>query len=114
MAKINVKGTEVITLLHEQEDYISLTDMAKHKNASATGYVISRWLSARYTIDFMGIGEKVNNPDFNVVEFNNIKNESGTHGYVLTTKQWIERTSSAGIIAKPGRYHSADGYSSRG
>ena len=73
MAKINVKGTEVTIVTVEEWDYISLTDMVKHKNASATGYVISRWLSARYTIDFMGIWEKVNNPDFNVVESTTLK-----------------------------------------
>ena len=82
---INVKGTEIILLSHKKDDYISLTDMAKFKNAEATGYVISRWLSARYTIDFVGIWERINNPDFNVVEFNNIKNESGTNGFVLTS-----------------------------
>jgi hypothetical protein len=106
MAKISVHGTDVVMLSHRKEDYISLTDMAKYKNAEATGYVISRWLSARYTIDFVGIWEKVNNPDFNVVEFNNIKGESGSNGYVLTTKQWVERTNAIGIIAKPGRYNS--------
>jgi len=106
MAKIIVKDTEIVLYKKEQKDYISLTDMAKHKNPDATGYVISRWLSARYTIDFMGIWESVNNPDFNVVEFNNIKNESGSTGYVLTTKQWIERTNAIGINARPGRYNS--------
>jgi len=100
---INVKGTEIILLSHKKDDYISLTDMAKYKNAEATGYVISRWLSARYTIDFVGIWEHINNPDFNVVEFNNIKNESGANGFVLTSKQWIEKTNATGIIAKPGR-----------
>ena len=101
---INVQGTEIILLSHRKDDYISLTDMAKFKNAEATGYVISRWLSARYTIDFVGIWERINNSDFNVVEFNNIKNESGTNGFVLTSKQWIEKTNAIGIIAKPGRY----------
>jgi len=101
---INVKGTEIILLSHRKDDYISLTDMAKFKNAEATGYVISRWLSARYTIDFVGIWERINNPDFNVVEFNNIRNEGGTNGFVLTSKQWIEKTNAIGIIAKPGRY----------
>ena len=101
---INVQGTEIILLSHKKDDYISLTDMAKYKNAEATGYVISRWLSARYTIDFVGIWERINNPNFNVVEFNNIKNESGTNGFVLTSKQWIEKTNAIGIIAKPGRY----------
>jgi hypothetical protein len=101
---INVQGTEVVLLSHKKEDYISLTDMARYRNAEATGYVISRWLSARYTINFIGVWEKVYNPDFNIVEFNNIKNESGVNGYVLTSKQWIEKTNAIGIIAKPGRY----------
>jgi len=100
----NVQGTEISVLMHRQDDYISLTDMAKYKNAEATGLVISHWLSTRYTVEFMGVWEKINNPDFNVTEFSNIKNESGSNGYVLTSKQWIEKTNAIGIIAKPGRY----------
>ena len=102
--KIIVEGTEIILLSHQKEDYISLTDMAKHKNAEATGLVISHWLSTRYTIRFMGIWEQINNPNFNVTEFGNIKSESGDNGFVLTSKQWIERTNAIGITAKPGRY----------
>ena len=101
---INVQGAEVIMLLHKKEDYISLTDMAKYKNAELTGYVISRWLSTRYTIDFMGIWEKLNNPSFNVIEFDNIKNQSGSNSFVLTSKQWIEKTNAIGIMARSGRY----------
>jgi hypothetical protein len=78
--------------------------MAKYKNADATGLVISHWLSTRYTVEFMGIWEKINNPNFNVTDFSNIRNESGSHGYVLTSKQWIEKTNAIGIISKPGRY----------
>ena len=100
----NVQGTEISVFTHRQDDYISLTDMAKYKNAKATGLVISHWLSTRYTVEFMGVWEKINNPDFNVTEFSNIKNESGSNGYVLTSKQWIEKTNAIGIISKPGRY----------
>jgi hypothetical protein len=64
---ITVQKTEIILLSHKKEDYISLTDMARYRNAEAMGYIISRWLSVRYTIDFIGIWEKVSNPDFNVV-----------------------------------------------
>ena len=85
--KITVRGTEIMLFSHKKEDYISLTDMAKYKNTEATGYVISRWLSARYSIDFLGIWEQLNNPNFNIVEFNNIKSESGTNGFVLTAKR---------------------------
>jgi len=102
--KIIVEGTEIILLSHQKEDYISLTDMAKFKNAETTGLVISHWLSTRYTIRFMGIWEQINNPNFNVTGFGNIKNESGDNGFVLTSKQWIERTNAIGITAKPGRY----------
>ncbi len=102
--KIIVEGAEINLLSQQKEDYISLTDMAKFKNAEATGVVISHWLSTRYTIRFMGIWEQINNPNFNVTEFGNIKNESGDNGFVLTSKQWIERTNAIGITAKPGRY----------
>ena len=101
---INVKGTEIILLLHKKDDYISLTDMAKFKNAEATGLVIAHWLSTRYTVDFLGIWERVNNPNFNVTEFGNIRNETGTNGFILSSKQWIEKTNAIGIISKPGRY----------
>jgi hypothetical protein len=74
--KMKVAGSEITVLKSEQEDYISITDIARHKNPEATGLVISHWLSTRYTIEFMGLWEKLHNPDFNVTEFRNIKNES--------------------------------------
>ena len=85
-------------------DYLSLTDMAKYRNAEATGLVISHWLSTRYAIDYLGIWERVNNPDFNLTEFSNIRSQSGTNGFVLSCKQWIERTNAKGIISTAGRY----------
>ena len=101
---VTVQGTEIVILIQNNGDYISLTDMAKYKNAEATGLVISHWLSTRYTVEFMGAWERLHNPDFNVTEFSNIKNESGSNGYVLTSKQWIKKTNAIGIAAKPGRY----------
>jgi hypothetical protein len=102
--KIEVIGSDVAFFNEGSEDYISLTDLAKHKNAEYTGVVISHWLSTRYTVEFMGIWEKVNNPDFNLTEFSYIRNESGSNGYVLSAKQWIEKTNAIGIISKAGRY----------
>ncbi len=102
--KINVKGNTIAILKSKDEDYISLTDIAKHKNPNATGLVISHWLSTRYTIDFMGLWEKMHNPDFNVTEFSNIRNESGSNGFVLSSKNWINTTNAIGIISKAGRY----------
>lgn len=101
---IDVNGTIVTIYQKNSNDYISITDLARHKNPDYTGQVISHWISTRYTIEFMGIWERVNNPDFNVTEFSYIRNESGSNGFVLSTKQWIEKTNAIGIISKAGRY----------
>jgi len=103
---LKVSNFEIVTFSQNSEDFISLTDMAKFKNAETTGLVISHWLSTRYTVEFMGLWERMNNPVFNVTEFSNIKNESGSNGFVLSAKQWIEKTNAVGIISKPGRYGS--------
>jgi len=86
--QINVLSTSVTIYQQKKEDFISLTDIARHKNPDATGLVISHWLSTRYTIEFMGLWEKIHNPDFNVTEFRNIKNEAGSNGFVLSSKSW--------------------------
>lgn len=101
---IDVLSTQVAFYRHREEDFISLTDIARHKNSESTGLVISHWMSNRTTIEFMGVWEKLNNPDFNVTEFRNIRNESGSNGFILSTKNWIEKTNAVGIEAKPGRY----------
>ena len=95
---IQVGDDEGVIIKQQAEDYISLTDMARYKNAEATGLVISHWLSTRYAVYFLGIWERINNPDFNVTEFSNIRMEAGTNGFVLTSKQWIERTNAIGIV----------------
>lgn len=99
-----VKNINIAYRSQNDADYISLTDMAKFKNKETTGLVISHWLSTRYTVEFLGIWEQIHNPDFNVTEFRNIKNESGSNGYVLSGKQWISKTNAIGVISKPGRY----------
>lgn len=101
---IEVNGGEVVVIQQDSSEYISLTDMAKHKNAEATGVVISHWLSTRYAIDFLGIWERFHNPNFNVTEFRNIRMEAGSNGFVLTTKQWMEKTNAIGIVSTAGRY----------
>ncbi|MBR3647758.1 MAG: KilA-N domain-containing protein [Paludibacteraceae bacterium] len=101
---IQIKGSDVVIYRQQSDDYISLTDMARYKNAEATGLVISHWLSTRFAVDFLGIWEQINNPNFNITEFSNIRLDAGTNGFVLTSKQWIERTNSIGIVATPGRY----------
>jgi hypothetical protein len=106
--KITVQGIEVTVSSAKQDDrdYISLTDIARHKNAEATGVVIGNWLRTRYTLEFMGVWEKIHNPNFNVLEFEYIKNQSGSNSFTLSGKQWIEKTNAMGLLAKMGRYNS--------
>ena len=101
---ITIKGRDITVLKSNKEDYISVTDIAKYKNPQATGLVISHWLSTRYTIEFMGLWEKMHNLNFNVTEFRNIKNESGSNGFVLSAKNWLNSTNAIGIVSKAGRY----------
>ncbi|MEI7426078.1 MAG: KilA-N domain-containing protein [Candidatus Moraniibacteriota bacterium] len=103
--KIIVGGLDVVVFKQKNEDYISLTDIAKHKNSEA-GLVISHWLSTRFAIEFMGIWERMNNPNFKVTEFSNFKNQSGANGFVLSVQQWVNKTNAIGIFATRGRYNS--------
>lgn len=78
--------------------------MAKFKNREATGIVIANWLSTKYTIQFIGAWERVHNSNFNVMEFNNIKNEAGSNGFILSSSKLIQKTNAIGIRSSAGRY----------
>ncbi|MBM2816430.1 MAG: KilA, N-terminal/APSES-type DNA-binding protein [Ignavibacteria bacterium] len=79
-----VKGTEIILLKGKQDDFISLTDIAKVKNPDEPRYVVQNWMKTRYTVDFLGFRELLYNPGFNRVEFDAFKNEAGSNAFVLT------------------------------
>jgi hypothetical protein len=100
---IEVQGASV-TVLSQDEDYISLTDIARFKNADHPDDVIRNWLRNRNSIEFLGVWERLNNPDFNPVESDGIKMQAGLNSFTLTPKQWIERTSALGITSHAGRY----------
>jgi len=102
MAKIIVKNTDVTILKINDEDYISLTDMAGYQDSLEARVVVSNWMSNRYTLEFLGIWEQVNNPNFNRMEFHTVKNASGR--LVLTPTRWVELTNAIGIFSKSGRY----------
>lgn len=102
---INVKGVEIATFSKSDNDYISLTDIAKYKNSEA-GLVISHWLSTRFTIEFMGIWEQMHNPSFKVAEFSYFKTQGGINGFALSVQQWVKKTNAIGIFATRGRYNS--------
>ena len=81
---VTVQGTEIAVLTHRQDDYISLTDMAKYKNAEIPGTVISHWMRTGYTLNFLGAWERLHNPDFNVTDFGNIKMESVDNSFTIS------------------------------
>ena len=105
MKKITVTNIDIsISVRPDNNDYICLTDMAHFKDRERTNYIIQNWMRLRSTIDFLGLWEKLNNPNFKGIEFDAFKMESGTNSFTLTPKQWIEKTKAIGIISKPGRY----------
>ncbi|MBI5451033.1 MAG: KilA-N domain-containing protein [Gammaproteobacteria bacterium] len=81
-----------------------LTDIARYRDAERTDYLIQNWLRNRNTIEFLGIWEQLNNPGFNPIEFDGIKKQSGLNSFILTAKQWVEKTGAIGLISKAGRY----------
>jgi len=101
---IEVKGTAITILSGQQEDYISLTDIARYKDSERTDYIIQNWLRNRNTIEFLGVWERLNNPGFNPIEFDGIRKQAGLNSFVLTAKRWIEATRAVGLISKAGRY----------
>ena len=102
VTKITVKGTEVTIINIDKKDYISLTDMVRGIENGLS--LIEKWLRNKNTIEFLGIWEEMYNPDFNSPEFEGIKNEAGLNRFILSVKQWTEKTNSKGLIAKAGRY----------
>lgn len=98
---INVKDTEITIISQKEEDYISLTDLLKAKDGE---YFVHDWLKNRNTLEFLSVWEKLNNPNFNYVEFDIIKSEAGLNSFRISAKQWVEKTNAIGVIAKAGRY----------
>lgn len=105
--KINANGTEISILKQSNnfdENYISLTDIARRKNPHEPKDVVKNWMRLRSTIDYLGLWEHLNNPDFKGVEFDTFRKEAGTNAFTLTPQRWIESTNAIGIISKSGRY----------
>jgi hypothetical protein len=99
-----VRGTSVAVLSHGGDDYICITDIAKRKDPKRTDHILQNWLRNRNTVEFLGVWEQINNPDFNPLEFEGIRNQTGLNSFVLTARQWIESTGAIGLVSRPGRY----------
>lgn len=104
-----MKSKEITVLDQEihinKNDYFSLTDIARYKNPEAPADVVKNWLRRKDTIEFIGLWEKLNNPNFNVVEFDQFKNEAGHNYFTLSPKKWIDGVNAIGIISKAGKYN---------
>ncbi len=99
--KITVLGNEISVVKKGKDDYISLTDMLKAKDGD---FFISDWLRNRNTVEFLGIWESVNNPNFNYGEFAIIKSQAGLNNYKISVKEWENKTKAIGLKATAGRY----------
>lgn len=104
MSKITVENKEITILSDKYKDYISLTDMANaREGGSRAADIIKNWIRTRYTIEFIGTWEKINNPDFKVVEFDHFKAQAGLPSFVLSVSDWVEKTKAIGFLVKQGR-----------
>lgn len=98
-----IKNTKVSFFSREEDDFISLTDIARYKNADEPKDIVKNWLRSKSTIEFLGLWEKINNPEFKGVEFDSFRNEAGSNAFVLSPSKWIEQTNAIGIISKAGK-----------
>ena len=101
---IEVQGTAIEVLNQNDQDYISLTDIARHRNLHEPFAIINNWMRNRSTIEFPGLWEKLSNPGFKPLEFERFKNEAGSNYFVLSPQRWIEATQAIGLTSKSGRY----------
>ena len=106
MKKETIEAKRVSIQVYTEDfknDYISLTDIAKYKSDEPND-VIRNWLRSKDTIEFLGLWEIINNPNFKPVEFDGFKKEAGSNAFTLSPQRWIEKTNAIGIISKSGRY----------
>ena len=103
--KLNANGTEISIVFDKtfQEDYMSLTDLARRKNSYEPKDVVKNWMRLRSTIEFLGLWEKLYNPEFKGVEFDTFKNEAGSNSFTLTPQRWADKTNAIGIVSRSGR-----------
>ncbi len=101
---IEVQGTAIAVLNQNDQDYISLTDVARYRDSQEPFAIINNWMRSRSTIEFLGLWERLGNPNFKPLEFERFRNEAGSNYFVLSPQRWIEATQAIGITSKSGRY----------
>jgi hypothetical protein len=102
---IHAKGIDIgIYTSDFENEFISLTDIAKYRNSDDPRFVIQNWMRNRNTIEFLGLWEELHNPNFNRVQFEAVRSEAGYNRFVMTPTKWIESVNAIGIVSKAGRY----------
>lgn len=102
MKKMTTQGLDIYTFKHNEKDFISLTDIARYKNAEFPADVIKNWIRTRNTLEFLGIWERINNPRFKLVEFDGFIQGAGANSFVLSPQKWIDKTNALGLISRSG------------
>ena len=103
--KLKVQDVEISLATIDNQDYISLTDMAKGKNDEARAAdIIKNWIRNRSTLEFLGTWEILYNPNFKVVEFDHFKKEAGLPIFTISVSNWVESTNAIGILSRKGKY----------
>ena len=100
---LKVQGNIISKISFLKEDYISITDIARIKNASEPKDVVKNWMRSRSTIEFLGIWESLNNENFKGVEFDSLLFDAGSNSFTLSPSKWIQTTNAIGIISKQGK-----------
>ena len=100
---LKVKDQEISIFYKKEDDYISLTDIARVKNEEEPKDVVKNWFRNRSTVEFLGLWERINNPNFKGVEFDPLFQEAGNNSFTLSPTKWINTTNAIGIISKTGR-----------
>ncbi len=103
-SKLEVQGIDIIIHNYNDQDYISLTDIARYRDSSNTDDIIKNWLRNRNTLELLGFWEQLHNPNFKSVEFDGFKKQAGLNSFTMSPKKWIDSTNACGIISKSGRY----------
>lgn len=103
---MNVNDNEIRVMRIGDEDYISLTDLARYKNPGAPGDVIIKWMSNKSSFDFYSLWDELFNEDFNLAESREFKNDSATQSFTMSPSRWISLTNAKGFVTKRGKYNS--------
>lgn len=100
---IHAKDTDIAVISAVgQDDYISLTDIARYRSDEPKD-VIKNWMRSKSTIEYLGLWEQLNNPNFKGVEFDSFRNEAGANAFTLSPQKWIAATNAIGIISRSGK-----------